>query len=324
MKIRYLILLLVLFVGIAGPVSAINATISAEQVSTYSIVPPTGYIIYEIIVNDLPIGMNQTHVLNYNGAAFLLEIKTASSWVLFKEAWINLTLPDGSVQSAYASVWDTAGNYKTTIQPVFFQPQSVTVPFLTVDLMIGLTPAIATFAGPWPGTGWNVSSSIPFTAASGNFDAVTNVYCAIMTPDEFQANVVNYNPLFGLKQLGAGVFQWAWETVIGFLNQIPVIGPMFVSILDIVGVVGGEILFWLIWFIDNAPSMIAALEVTICMAAFIMAGKKPKPQEVARNIYEYNVAIGMGFIGLITTIVSLVSALIQVIVAIVEAIKRVI
>jgi hypothetical protein len=327
MKIRFLIFLFLLLAILPGPVSAINATISAEHISEYSIVPPEGYIIYEIIINDLPLGINQTHILNYNGAVFLLDIRTASSYVIFREAWVNLTLPDGSVQSAYASAWDIAPSYKTSIQPVWTQPQSITVPFLTVNLMIGLTPAIVAFSSGPVGKGplgWNVSSSIPFTAASGTFGAVTNVYCEIMTPDEFQKNVVNYNPLAGLKNLGAAVFQWTWDMVVGFLSQIPVIGPMFISGMQIVGIVGGVILFWLIWFIENASSMIAALEVTICLLAFIFAGKKPTPEKVASNIWNYNIAVGFGFLFLITTLITWLGIIIQVIAAVVEAIKRVI
>jgi len=317
--------LLVLALVLAVPVSALNQTIEAKQVSSYTVVPPAGYVIYEIIVNDLPMGINQTHVLNYNGAVFLLDIKTASSYVIFREAWVNLTLPDGSVQSAYANSWDVAGNYKTSIQPVFTQIQSATVPFLTVNLMIGLTPAIVSFSSGPVGKGpmgWNVSSAIPFTAASGNLGAITDVYCEIMTLDEFNANVVNYNPIFGLKSLGDAIFQWTWDMALGFISMIPVLGPLFITMISISGVILTEAVFWLSWIVDRGPAIILVTESIIMAFAVINAGKKPKIERVVKNLVNYNIMAGSLFIGAVQGVFYWIGNFISWVAAIISALKK--
>jgi hypothetical protein len=250
-------------------------------------------------------GTNQTHVLNYNGAVFLLDIKTASSFTIFREAWVNLTLPDGTVQSAYASSWDIAGSYKTSIQPVFTQIQSATIPFLTVNLMIGLTPAIVSFSSGPVGKGpmgWNISSAIPFSAASGTLGGVTDVYCEIMTLDEFNSNVVNYNPAFGLSNLGSQVFQWAWPMILGFVYNIPVVGPLFVTMLDISGVVLTEAVFWIGFVVDRGPAIILAVETMIIFMSVINAGKRPRIERVLKNLFNYNVLAITLFIGAVQVV----------------------
>jgi len=319
MKIWSLILLLILSAAMIGSASAIHSTITAEQVSQYSIVSPTDYIIYEIIIDPLPIGTNQTHVLNYNGQSYLLTIGSTSSYALYHTFDISLTEPNGNVSTVHLTHVGVQQNYKTTIQPIYFEMQSLSNPIFTVEVYAGLTPLTAAFNTAM--MNFDVTTAIPFTAASGELGAVTNVFCEIMTPDEFEHHVVNYDPWNGLKRLGSNVFQWTWEQVLGALYAIPVIGPQFVSILSAVGTVAGVIIFWLLWIIENSPSMIAAIEVTICMVAFIMAGKKPSPEKVARNIYQYNVAVGYGFIWLLTTVVSLISTIVQVVAAILQSLK---
>lgn len=320
---RSFILLLVLSAAMIGSVSAINSTISAEQVSSYSIVPPTDYIIYSIIIDPVPIGINQSHVLNYNGQVYLLTIGTTSTLAIYHTFDISLTEPNGNTSTVQLTHVGVQQNYKTTIQPIYLEMQSISNPLVTIDLYAGLTPLTAAFNTVMM-TGYNRSTAIPFTAASGTLGTVTNVFCEIMTMDEFQNNVVNWDPFNGITRLGSQVVEWTWTKVLGLFNAIPVIGPMFVSIMSAVGTIGGEILFWLLWFIENLPAMIAAVEVTICMFAFIMAGKNPKPEIVAKNIYNYNVAAVMGIVGGISVLVSWLAPLMQVIAAVIEIIKRII
>lgn len=303
---------------VGAPVSALQIT--ANSVSSYSVAAEDGYVIYEIIINNLPIGTNQTHVLNYNGQSFLLEINTYSEYGLWKNADITFTMPNGTVQTAHTSATTIVGDYKTTIQPVFAQAQSLTVAFLTVDLTIGLSPASAQFStSP---LGWSPKNAIPFSSASGNFGAATDVYVTEMTTTDFQNNVVQYNPVYGLTNLGSQVFQWTWNGVLGFINMIPVIGPVFVQFLDLIGTVLPSVFFWLYFVVANFPMVLCGAECLIFMMAVINAGKgKNSLGKLARNVYQYNVAFVVGVIALVNIVKDWSISIVQTVAAAVSALK---
>ncbi|MFA4859165.1 hypothetical protein [Methanoregula sp.] len=305
---------------LVSPAMAINSTASAMSVSQYSIQAPDNYVIYQIIVDPVPMGTNQSHVLNYNGATFLLTIGSAQSYGIFNEFDIALTYPNGSLSSKHVSTTRISlGNYKTTIQPVFSQAQSLNNAYLTIDLQVGLTPVSAEF-NTQP-AGWLASSAIPFSSASGNLGVSTNVFCEMMTLDDFQNNVVNYNSLWGLKNLGSTVFQWTYEMVLGFISNIPVIGPLFIQLLTLLGIVLTEMSFWAVFIVTNAPAIILSLETLIIILSVVNTGKNAPLRKVLSNIYQYNVACINGFFTLIELLRGWIISLIEVITSIVQAMK---
>lgn len=328
MTFKDLILVLVCLMIIAGPVSA--STITAENVGSYSINANPGYVFYKIKVSDLPIGTNQSHILYYNGQPFLLTIKTwkGGGWVgdLQKNAEISLTMPNGSVQTSVTAANTIVGSYTTIIQPTFRPDSSVlesaTAMFLTVDLNIGLVPASAQFStAPM---GYNPESSLPFTAASGTFtDAQrANVYVYQVTTQEFIDTIQTYNPGAGIGDLGSAVFQWTWNGVLGFLNMIPVIGPIVIALLDVMGVVLTELLFWITFLVENFPAILCGIETLIVMMAAINAGKgKRSMGRFAGNIYRYNIAMVTGMITLIETARLWAVSFIELAAKVVEALK---
>jgi hypothetical protein len=101
------------------------------SVSSYSVTAPDGYYIYEIIVDPLPMGTNQTHTLYYGGTPFILTIGTAQNYLIYNVFDISLTYPNGTVQTkevtvTRASIGQVIGiptTYQTIIQPVFTEPE---------------------------------------------------------------------------------------------------------------------------------------------------------------------------------------------------------
>jgi len=316
------ILPLLLCLLLAAPALAI--TLTAEDVSSYSVVADPGSVFYKIKINDLPIGTNQTHTLIYNGYPYLLTINTWTSYGLWKNADISLTMPNGTVQTSHSTATTVVGSYSTIIQPTMRADSSVlesaTNMFLTVDLNIGLVPASAQFStAP---VGYNPSTSIPFTAASGNFGGITDVYVYQVTVQEFIDTIVTYNPAAGLGDLGSAVFQWTWNGIIGFANMIPVIGPILVSFLTLAGTVLSELYFWLEWIVMNFPAILLSIETLIMMMAVINTPKGKKSlSRLLRNIYQYNLAVAHGFMTLFNYVLVWLSTIVQVITSIVQALK---
>jgi hypothetical protein len=289
------------------PALAINSTASAIGVSQYSIQAPENYVIYEIIVDPVPMGTTQNHVLNYNGATFLFSITSAQSYGIFHDFTVSMTYPNGSVSThseRYTGI--SSGSYKLDLQPVYYQPQSLN-PTFAVYVNVGLSPLkteFNTMSSDWDplSSGIDPTSSIPFTAASGNTGAVTNVYCEIMTLDDFKANVVNYNPYFGISNLGAAVFAWTWSMVLSFLRMIPVIGPLAIEFIDMSATVIPELMFWGWWILYNFPAIFMSGETLIGIIAVINAKKPRKGLKAMKKIIDYNVMFFTGIIWVFTTI----------------------
>lgn len=294
-------------------------TLTAEGVSSYSMQADPGFVIYQITVNDIPIGTNQTHTFNTASGVYLLTIGTYDQWG-WKNADVSLTLPNGSVQTAHcAALGLLINSYKTDIQYVFPQAYSAAGP-LSISLVLGLTPVTASINSG--ALGWNPANALAFTAVSGNVGGKTTIYIEEMSMADFQNNVLKYNPLYGIKNLGSQVFQWIWDANLGFINMIPVIGPIMVSLIEIMGNVIGEGYFWLIFTIRNFPVILAGVESLILMFAVINAGSgKNSLGKLARNVYTYNLAFVLGLIGLTNIVWGWTKSAVEMVSLIVQALK---
>jgi hypothetical protein len=315
------VILLFLLALIPSPVQAVR--MEALQVPQYSFDAPEGNVIYQILIDSVPMGTNQTHTLTVGSATYLLDIKSSNPYGIYYDFDIAWTLPNGTTQTIRKSITRLPGaGYKTVIQPVYMQLESAYFVLMTVDLEIGTTNQSVTAGLNTNPQGWNPSEAIPFTSAAGTFGGTpTNVYLYSMSAADFVAHVQTYDPVYGLANLGSTVFQWAWSAVLGFINQIPIVGPQFVSLILIMGAIIQEILIWLTWIISNIPLVLAALEITIMMLAVVMAGNKPTPARVARNIFRYNVSVAQGFLWCFTLIYTWAREFILLIAGVVNALK---
>lgn len=317
----FIVALFFLLILIPGPVQAVR--MEALQVSQYTFDAPEGNVIYQILIDSVPMGTNQSHTLTVGSATYLLEVKSSNPYGIFYNFDIDWTLPNGTTQTIHKSITRLPGaGYKTVIQPVYMQAESAYFVLMTVDLEIGTTNQTVSAGLNTNPMGWNPSDAIPFTSAAGEFsNTPTNVYLYSMTSADFVRHVVTYDPVYGLANLGSTVFQWAWEAVLGFINQIPVIGPQFVSIILVLGAVLQEFIIWITWIISNLPLVIAALEITIMMLAVVNGGTNPNPAKVMRNIYRYNVSVVQGFIWSIGIVYTWAREFIKLIADVVGALK---
>ena len=319
MKPFWLIPVLLVVLAVSPGVSAVNSTLTAEGVSSYSFVADSGMVIYQITVNDLPIGANQSHTFNVGSNIYLLTVGTYEEWG-WRNADISLTMPNGTVQTAHASGPAIfASKYKTQIQYVFPQIYSMEGAF-SINLFIGMTPASASFyTAP---SNWNPSTALAFTAASGNFDQPTTIYLEEMSEEDFKNNVVKYNPLYGLSHLGSQIFQWTWDTILGFLNMIPVIGPIAVSLIEIMGGILGVGWYWLLFTVQNFPAILFGVETLICMMAVINAGKGSKSLgKLGKNIVSYNAMFLYAIVVLVELVFNWTVKIVEMITSIVQALK---
>ena len=280
--------------------AADTTTITATDVSQYSMSASYDHYIYQIIIDSLPIGTNQTHVLNSNGATFLLNIKSWNEYVIYNNFEVSMTYPNGTTEVIHALTTRVSdGTYKTTIQPIWSQLQSMT-PAWKVDLIVSTNPTTVSFnsyvtspGGVIPGS--NTTQPIPFTSVSGEFSGQrTTVYAYEISKQGFQDEITDYNPFN--TGIWGDFFKWTWSAVLGFFGMIPIIGPMFVTVMEFIYTIAAQMIFWIAYIITNSWLIIGGLEVLIAMMAFLLAGKRPTPERVVKKWVNYNVRAVKGFI----------------------------
>ena len=295
---RRILFLIAIVLLLSAPALADTQTITATNIQSYSVASNPGYVIYQIHVDPVNIGQNQTHTLNFGGATYILTVGSYKSTGIYNNFDISLTLPNGTVISQHPSIVGLLNNqYALEVNPVFSQAQEGYNTYLTTDVQAGVgqsTLSVGLNAAP---LGWSPTSAIAFSAVSGNTGAQTNVFVYEITQADFQNNIQNYNPVYGISNLGSTVFQWTWNAVIGFLNMIPVIGPLAVTFLTYAGMFLTELMFWLGFLLTNFPSILLGSESLICLMAVINAGSgKNSFGKLFRNILNYNIMVFQGLI----------------------------
>ena len=326
---------LLLIACLVGPVAAAsittNKTTELTDISSYSFTPDEGYVIYEILINPTSMGTNQTHHLYYDEAEFTLSVGSYTEWWIYHNFDISLTYPNGTTSTNHA-VWTgvSAGTYTLDIQPVFYQAQSINLGF-SVWLNVGITdpllvefftlPADVCYGGDYCSKYVAAESAIPFTFADGTMGDTTTVYIYQISESDFVENIQNYNPIYGWTSLTEDAGKWAYNQIISSINMIPVIGPLTISMMSIIGTVGGEILYWLKWIITNGWLVIAGGEVLIAMCAVIAAGKDKSGVKSAKNFVNYNVACINGILIVINYLWTWLVQGITMIVGLLQALK---
>jgi hypothetical protein len=309
---------LILFILVTGPASAV--TVTAEGVSSYSMVADSGMYIYQVTVDALPIGSSQIHTLNSKGNVYLITIDTYDDWG-WKNADVSLTYPNGTTATVHTAAPSILGTYRTTIQPVFQQNYNSVYAF-DIYLDVGISTAKAEFEATPVSMLQSQSSSIPFTSAQGSFDQSTTVWVEEIAIEDFTNKITNYDPNYNLLNLANQVFQWTWNGVIGFVNMVPVIGPITVDFLEIIGIVLTEAWFWLSFVVENFAAVAFGVEIMILMMAVINAGNgKRSFSRLMTNVKNYNLSFIRGCIFLVETVKGWTLPVIETISHIVQGLK---
>ena len=317
---KRLFLLLLIVAMLVCPVMADSSTVtSVQSANSYSVSPPSGIVIYEIVVGDLPMGTNQTHVLMYKGNPYIVNINTWDDWG-WKNAQVSVTDPNGSVTTQHVSV--VAGvtdSYITTIQPSFIKSESAS---LAVTLSVGITPMTAQMGALALST--DSATALPFSTAAGSFTngQRTSISIYEIPLSDFTKSITDYNPVSGLTTLGSQVFQWTWDTFKGFLNQIPVIGPLLITFIDFAGTIGTTLIFWLSFILLNLPAIVLSVETLIIFMAIINAGNGPSAYgRLGKNLLNYNVRFVTGILWIFDYTRVLLVSLVEMIATVIRALN---
>ena len=322
MSLKHLLPLLIACLLLTSPVYALDkGTASLENVDSYSYESDDGYVVYEVIVGELPFGTNQSHVFYMDGAEWDVDVDTWTAWAgAEKHADVTITYPNGTHSTQSASVWSVFGTYQTVIQPVAVQSESLA--FLKVDLQVGIDPAAASMYWDIP---WSAQDAIAFDDVSGSFTGTetSDVYVYWISEDDFKSAISEYNPGAWWAAYAGDIFAWSWDMVQAIIGAIPVIGPLFLDVFGIMGIVLEQGFYWLLWIVNNFPAILLSVEALICLFAVINTPAKGRGgfYRLVRNLYMYNVLFVTGIVGIVMWVANAAKMLIDTILATIQALK---
>lgn len=326
-SLSFLCYLLILGLLVSGA-AALDETLTVhlDDTNSYSYEPISKYVVYEIIVDSLPMGTNQSHTLSYGSNEWILTVETWNdpTFGLYRNVLITVIDPLGNVTSKTTSTTSILGNYKTIIQPVSTKLESGRIIFLGVTVNVGLDPVTVQFnAQP---AGWSPEDTIAFDQVSGSFTngETSTVYVYACTKEYFKMNISNYNALAWFLDFIGDVFEWSWDMVVAFINAIPIIGPILITIFEIMGIVllGG--LDWILFIKDNFWSILLTVESLICM--FVVINSKSRKSrgsfgDLWGKWFEYNLRFVMGIFWLILFVFTGAARATDIVTKVVEALK---
>jgi hypothetical protein len=289
-----------------------NKTIQITDVSDYAVVADDGYVIYEIMIESIATGKNQTHHLFYQDsttgeeAEFILTVGSYTEAVVWHHFDVTLEWPNGNISETHA-VWTgvSSGSYVLDIQPVFYRAQSVNWEF-SVWVNVGITdpllvefftlPADVCTGGDYCSAYVAATSAIPFTRAEGAMGEVTTVNVYQITEQGFKDNIKKYNAWYGWQALTEDAAAWMIDQVFFLIGCIPVFGPMVLSLMGIAAGFLTELIWWILWIAPRILGIILSLEALICLFAVINTPKGVPLRSLNRNIWNYHLMVYHGLI----------------------------
>ena len=314
-------LLLLLLIVPASAFHSINYTDTDHILAD---IPPQGYVIPQINVNELTTPSNTTIVLNtWGGTCFVLFNTTGTLGGSFVTADVTIQHPNGTVsflsKTIFAPTVAIWGTPKTdlTIQYRYTELRSV------INLKFMVEPG--TLSGYWE---TDVLDTWPFRYAasaptyiafsSAQVDSTDNFNAMVyyVTTEEF-SSIQQGNPIDPLSDAAKAVGEAAWSTVKSLVSVIPVVGPLLGVVLDYLALVVNEVVWAINFFIiQNWLGTFVIIEFCAIAEALIYTKNKSNIQTIKRTVTNH--------IFLITAMVGIVMFLYHVVLDAVNAIGQLI
>ena len=326
MKIKILALcfLLLCFTSIA------TAAESYEQddVTNIDYEVADGYVISNVNLDNIEANFNSTTVLDTFGKEYILTINNTKSWGWWTYE-VSLQYPNGTVQT---ETLDSFQPYAidTDIKIQYFHYVTDTDSVLDVDVYVGLLPLTASFTNPVSSESemGELLSSTGLTYERVAFSDVqascTNEFdfkAIYVTAEDFQDQIEESVE----EMISGGVelfFDWAWDSILAFVEMIPGVGPYLASALEMSAFIVGEVFFYLdLLFIEYPETTILTIEFLILAATILKTDKKSSIWDMAETYISMHKAVIEFFYNFAIRTIELLVKIVQMVADIVGAIK---
>lgn len=296
---------------LAAPVAAVE-NIEYTDARILNVEAPEDGVISSIICADIPAGGDISLNLNAYGEMYLLTIDESGSW-----GWwdfnVTCVYPNGTaVSKSLSTLRPFAQDYDLTLQPYWIS--SVNSMYFDVDVNVGLIPLTATFQDAYNPT---TVQDLAFSQVSGSFSQPTDVTVFIASAKEWETQASD-DPTGALSEALSDFFSWTWDQILVWVGKIPVIGPLFIETIDIVGTTITETYFWISLYFQYWPLLVLLLEFWFISDAMMSTHSL---LGLLKRLIKNHVKFFEGLLKFIEISANLIKGIVNAISAIVNALK---
>ena len=263
------------------PAAAFAETQTFSDVYFYDVSVTQGMVITQVTIDNVPIGVNQSHTFYSGPNYFTLEVNSIADEFagVNYHSTFQLKLNNGTVtEELTMDKYSVSHDYKLYIQMIDPLEPGAMTNLLSVNLYVGMKPLTARFDLP-PNFGSYLE--IPMTRVTGNTGAYTTVY---VTQDTFEAwQSLTSGSISHYVEEATGLVIGA---VLAAIALIPFVGPYFVSFLSFTGSFLSEGTFWITYVLINFLGLFFAAEAFIMMIA--CTNGRFNPAQTVGLIIKYN------------------------------------
>lgn len=238
-------------------VAVARETYEQDAVTDIDYECPSGYLISSINLDNLDPYFNSTVVLDNFGDEYILTINNTKQYYVHWYFDISLQYPNGTVATQQIDTINyLAGDVDIKIQPFYNELDSE----FDIDVYVGLLPLTATFYD------LNLYGFYTEKAFSDVQVSCTNEFdfkATYVTSEEFQS-ILEDSILEALLGSADLFFDWAWDSILAFVEKIPGVGPYMATALEISAFIIGEVFFYLdLFFIEYPETTLLTIEFFI-------------------------------------------------------------
>jgi hypothetical protein len=328
MKIRILALCFLLLCFTSVAVATESFTKDNTQYLNYEVAD--GYVISNVYIDNIKPDFNCTAELDSFGETYILMVNCTKSW-----GWwyydISLKDPNGNIETTtLKSLQPYATDTDVKIQYFTYWLDNVDFVGLDVDVYVGILPLVASFTNPVSsdsdmGELLN-STDLTYTRLSYSNAKITcnqdfDAEIIYVTPAEFQGQIDEsiLEMISGSTEL---FFDWAWDSILAFVEMIPGVGPYLASALEMSAFIVGEVFFYLdLLFIEYPETTILTIEFLILAATILKTDKKSSIWDMAETYISMHKAVIEFFYNFAIRTIELLVKIVQMVADIVGAIK---
>lgn len=306
-----ILLSIMLFFFLIAPAGAVEE-VTQTHIKTFDIPTTQDLSISGLEMYDLDPNSNTSFVFNSYGKLYYLNVTSSKSW-----GWwdfdLSLTNPNGTVETKHLQTLAPAAlDWDFYLQYYFVGTDTV----FDLDVYAALLPLSANLSTPNP----TLSDVMQFSNVACNSSSYFDTKLYLTTQEEFEKQKEQAISL-QLQEAASDVFSWSWNTLLSFIEKIPLVGGHISAILVLTTMTISSIIFYTkLLFIDYSETTFLTIEFFILSYSFT---KKGTFWSQIKRVVDTHVKLIEIIISTAQAAVNLFSSIVQMVTSIVNSLKPV-
>lgn len=310
MNLRGLVVFSFIFLCLISTASA-RETYEKDDVTYIDYEVPDGYLISTVHLDNLEPNFNTTTILDAFGKEYVLYVNNTKNigWWTY---YITLQYPNGSTTTTTVDTFQPfATDTDIKIQHYYSELDSI----FDVDVYVAVLPLTASFELL---SLTNTYDIVAFSDVQASSDTEFDFSATYVTAEEFQGQVEE-----SILELLAGstdlFFDWAWDSILAFVEMIPGVGPYLSDTLEISALIIDDIFFYFnLLFVEYLETTILTIEFFILSASVIKTKKDDNIFVIIdtilsthKTVIEFVFKFAVGAISIFTEFIKMIAAIVS-------------